>query len=382
MSTGTAEAVTVRGSAREPTTTMDWVYPFSSTCRSSGGRFMARISSTDMSRARLSSSYCSSVRSSCAITGIVRVMRISKVAATILNWIIFEDFLPNYDHVSRRRRHLSCPYAELGAGARGTFVSGGGRHAGRIDLPPGLPRVMADRQRTVQVLNNLLANAGRHSPESARIRIAAEREGLHVAVSVADEGRGIAPDHLGQLFRKYTAAGDRKGGGCDVGHGGDNPENSREWGGQGGEEFIDESGHVARCGDGERLGGSGGGPVKFRQFEPDRRGRTRRIGQGKAGSDGSVGFGKDPSFQNGRGGRASQRQPFAWLRPSARAFLVARPHLHLIERGRLQPRQRGGPSRPFVRRIDEETARPFPALHVIIGNGRPGILRFGPFHRC
>ena len=33
-----------------------------------------------------------------------------------------------------------------------------------------------------------------------------------MAVSVADEGRGIAPDHLGQLFRKYTAAGDREGG--------------------------------------------------------------------------------------------------------------------------------------------------------------------------
>ena len=96
--------------------------------------------------------------------------------------------------------------------ARGTFVSGGGRHTVRIDLPPDLPRVMADRQRTVQVLNNLLANAGRHSPESAPIRIAAEREGLDVAVSVADEGRGIAPDHLGQLFRKYTAAGDRESG--------------------------------------------------------------------------------------------------------------------------------------------------------------------------
>ena len=101
--------------------------------------------------------------------------------------------------------------------ARGTFVSGGGRHTVRIDLPPGLPRVMADRQRTVQVLNNLLANAGRHSPESAPIRIVAEREGLHVAVSVADEGRGIAPDHLGQLFRKYTTAGDREGGGGGLG---------------------------------------------------------------------------------------------------------------------------------------------------------------------
>ncbi len=96
--------------------------------------------------------------------------------------------------------------------ARGTFVSGGGRHTVRIDLPPDLPPVMADRQRTVQVLDNLLANAARHSPESAPIRIAAEREGLHMAVSVSDEGRGIAPEHLGQLFRKYSAAGDREGG--------------------------------------------------------------------------------------------------------------------------------------------------------------------------
>ena len=29
---------------------------------------------------------------------------------------------------------------------------------------------------------------------------------------MADEGRGIAPEHLGQLFRKYAAAGDREGG--------------------------------------------------------------------------------------------------------------------------------------------------------------------------
>ena len=79
--------------------------------------------------------------------------------------------------------------------ARGTFISGGGRHTVRIDLP----RVMTDRQRLVQVLNNLLANAARHSPESAPIRIAAEREGLDVAVSVADEGRGIAPDQFGRL---------------------------------------------------------------------------------------------------------------------------------------------------------------------------------------
>ena len=90
--------------------------------------------------------------------------------------------------------------------ARTTFLSGGGRHTVLIDLPPGLPRVMADRQRVEQVLNNLLANAARQAPESSPIRVAAERDGVHVAVSVADEGRGIPPERLAHLFRKYSGA--------------------------------------------------------------------------------------------------------------------------------------------------------------------------------
>ena len=90
--------------------------------------------------------------------------------------------------------------------ARTAFLSGGGRHTVLIDLPPDLPRVMADRDRVVQVLTNLLANAARHAPESSPIRIAAERDGVHVAISVTDEGRGIAPDRLPHLFRKYSRA--------------------------------------------------------------------------------------------------------------------------------------------------------------------------------
>jgi len=88
--------------------------------------------------------------------------------------------------------------------ARNTFLSGGSRHTVQIDLPSDLPRVLADRQRIVQVVNNLLANAGRHSPETAPIRISAERDGVHVAIAVSDEGRGIEPELLGKLFRKYA----------------------------------------------------------------------------------------------------------------------------------------------------------------------------------
>ena len=67
---------------------------------------------------------------------------------------------------------------------------------------------MADRRRIVQVLNNLFSNAARHAPESSPIRVAALRDGVHVAVSVSDEGKGIAPERLPQLFQKYTGAGD------------------------------------------------------------------------------------------------------------------------------------------------------------------------------
>ncbi len=93
--------------------------------------------------------------------------------------------------------------------ARKTLQSGGNRHTVLIDLPQDLPRVMADRQRIVQVLNNLLANASRHSPESAPIRVAAVHDGVHVAVSVTDEGKGIPAEMLPRLFQKYTGlAGD------------------------------------------------------------------------------------------------------------------------------------------------------------------------------
>ena len=96
--------------------------------------------------------------------------------------------------------------------ARNTFLSGGGRHTVLIDLAPDLPRVMADRQRIVQVLNNLFANASRHSPESSPIRVAAVPDGVHVAVSVSDEGRGVPAEMLPRLFHKHTGLGGGEGG--------------------------------------------------------------------------------------------------------------------------------------------------------------------------
>ena len=94
--------------------------------------------------------------------------------------------------------------------ARSTF---GGGNAIAIDLEPDLPLVLADRRRIVQVLGNLLANAARHSPESSVIRVSAAREGVHVAFSVSDQGRGIPAERLPHLFRKFSGpqSGERGG---------------------------------------------------------------------------------------------------------------------------------------------------------------------------
>ena len=94
--------------------------------------------------------------------------------------------------------------AQLVDRARNTFLSGGGRNRLEITVAPDLPMVMADRRRIAQVIGNLLSNAAKHSPESSTIRVSAARDGLYVAVSVTDEGRGIDEEGLTRLFRKFA----------------------------------------------------------------------------------------------------------------------------------------------------------------------------------
>ncbi len=94
--------------------------------------------------------------------------------------------------------------------ARAVFLSTGGRNQVCLDLPHGLPRVMADYRRIVQVLGNLLSSAERYSPESAAIQVGAAAEDLEMTISVAAAGPEVPTAHLQHLFRKF---GDQKDGG-------------------------------------------------------------------------------------------------------------------------------------------------------------------------
>jgi len=96
------------------------------------------------------------------------------------------------------------------------FTTEGSGNALTVELEADLPLVMADRRRIVQVLGSLLSNAVGYSGEGSPILVTAVREGVHVAVSVVDEGRGIPAEQLPSLFRRFSRAdGANSGGGVD-----------------------------------------------------------------------------------------------------------------------------------------------------------------------
>ena len=72
-----------------------------------------------------------------------------------------------------------------------------------LDLPQGLPPVLADHDRVHQVLTNLVGNAARFSPEGGRIRLSARGRGLEIEFQVEDQGRGVPPEEQERIFDPY-----------------------------------------------------------------------------------------------------------------------------------------------------------------------------------
>jgi signal transduction histidine kinase len=72
-----------------------------------------------------------------------------------------------------------------------------------VSMPADIPVMEADPGRTRQVLDNLLDNAIKYSPDGGLIVIQCNVGEKEVTLSVADEGMGIAPEHLNRLFEKF-----------------------------------------------------------------------------------------------------------------------------------------------------------------------------------
>ena len=78
----------------------------------------------------------------------------------------------------------------------------------------------ADPTRLAQIIGNLLNNAVKYTPPGGRIDLATQVEGDKAVVTIADNGAGIAPEHLTSIFRLFHQEcrnRDRADGGLGVG---------------------------------------------------------------------------------------------------------------------------------------------------------------------
>ncbi|MDR7049461.1 PAS domain S-box-containing protein [Duganella sp. 3397] len=95
-------------------------------------------------------------------------------------------------------------------------------HALVLRLPPGQLHVRGDRTRLVQALANLLNNAAKYTPQGGEVVLALEarNDGGEVALSVADNGIGMAAELLPRVFDLFAQAErtpDRAQGGLGLG---------------------------------------------------------------------------------------------------------------------------------------------------------------------
>lgn len=75
-----------------------------------------------------------------------------------------------------------------------------------VEAPAGLPLLSADPLRLEQVLTNLLSNAVKYGKPDAPVRVSVEASPGEMAVSVINEGKGIAPEELPQIFARFHRA--------------------------------------------------------------------------------------------------------------------------------------------------------------------------------
>ncbi len=103
------------------------------------------------------------------------------------------------------------------------------RHQGALDargvtlerhIAPAAESVVGDERRLEQVLQNLVANAVRHTPRGGRIALRAASDGDDVALVVEDSGPGIPAEHLPHVFDRFyrvDPARDARSGGSGLG---------------------------------------------------------------------------------------------------------------------------------------------------------------------
>ena len=96
----------------------------------------------------------------------------------------------------RRIVELACENAQSAFAGKG--------HDLRLSLPAEPVTVAGDEVRLTQVVANLLVNAAKFTPAPGHIEVRVERDGADAVIEVADDGIGIAPHRLDDVFEMFS----------------------------------------------------------------------------------------------------------------------------------------------------------------------------------
>lgn len=76
-----------------------------------------------------------------------------------------------------------------------------------VEVAPDLPALWGDKRVLVQILNNLLSNASKFTPEGGRITVSAWVDARHcISISVADNGIGMTEEGVAKALRPFEHA--------------------------------------------------------------------------------------------------------------------------------------------------------------------------------
>jgi PAS domain S-box-containing protein len=117
--------------------------------------------------------------------------------------------------VDRRLTHAAQVVFDT-AEAHGTLAASATLEL-RLELPADLPEVLADRDRLLQVFENLMGNAIKFTPPGGRITVGASRDEGAVRFWVKDTGPGIPVEHQPHLFDRFWQARTARRGGAGLG---------------------------------------------------------------------------------------------------------------------------------------------------------------------
>ena len=75
-----------------------------------------------------------------------------------------------------------------------------------LSIPPKVPRIKGDKHRLAVLLNNLIGNAVKYTPQGGRVAVTLTAGESWVQLAVQDSGIGIAPEDQPHVFEKFYRA--------------------------------------------------------------------------------------------------------------------------------------------------------------------------------